>query len=381
VRFVSSLLPKLLAASTGVAILLAGSAAPVAQGRARNVVLFIADAGGIATVNAASYHGYGAPRSLYIQKMPNIALSDTSPVGGLVTDSAAGMTAIVTGHKTRNGVIAQSASAERKVRDGEPLKTILEYAEERGLSTGIITNDALTGATPASLYAKANDRGMTSIIFQQLFTPRFGNGPEIAIGAGRPAIAKALAADGLDIDKLGEEKGRPVLSALEQIPANADRAIVVLPTAEFSPDQAIQTAVKMLSRNRRGYFLMVEWDTHTDNVRRGLDRMVTLDRAIEQTARIVGNNTLVLFTADHSFDFRVRGGNSGVPLLEGLDEAIAKAQAEKSGVVQTGAIRMQNSHTGEEVLVAAQGPGSQAVRGYLANTDLFGIMMRAFGWN
>ncbi len=38
------------------------------------------------------------------------------------------------------------------------------------------------------------------------------------------------------------------------------------------------------------------------------------------------------------------------------------------------------AHTGEEVLVAAQGPGAERVRGYLANTDLFGIMMDALGW-
>jgi alkaline phosphatase len=32
------------------------------------------------------------------------------------------------------------------------------------------------------------------------------------------------------------------------------------------------------------------------------------------------------------------------------------------------------------VLVAAQGPGSERVRGFISNTDLFGIMFDAFGW-
>jgi alkaline phosphatase len=41
---------------------------------------------------------------------------------------------------------------------------------------------------------------------------------------------------------------------------------------------------------------------------------------------------------------------------------------------------MDDDHTGEEVLVAADGPGSEAVRGYMANTDLFHVMMNAFGW-
>src|SRR5687767_8214618 len=199
-----------------------------AQSRAKNVILFLADAGGIPTIHAASLHGYGAARKLFVQRMPNIALSDTSSASGYVTDSAAGMTAIVTGHRTNNGVIAQSASSQRGLRDGEALKTILEHAEERGLSTGIITNDAVTGATPAALYAKANERAEMAVIFQQVFTPRHGDGVDVMIGAGRPAIAKSLAATGVELEALGSEKGRPLLSSLADVPSTATRAIVLL---------------------------------------------------------------------------------------------------------------------------------------------------------
>ena len=362
-----------------VVVSLAAVLLPFPQGPAKNVVLFLADAGGIPVINAASLHGYGAPRRLFIQRMPNIGLSDTTPTDSFVSDSAAGMTAIVTGHKTKNGVIAQSAEAERKVADGAPLKTILEYAEERGMSTGIITSDALTGATPAALYAKVNDRGMTSAIYQQIFTPRFGDGPDVMIGAGRPAIAKALIADKIELDQYSKDKGRPVLKTLDEIEAGATRVLVVSETAAFDVQRAIRTALSILSRNPRGYFLMVEWDTHTDNVRRGLDRMVQLDQAIERTASSVGGDTLILFTADHSFAFRVRGGDATEPLLAGLDQAEAQAQVEGRSDRRTRAIQMENSHTGEEVLVAAQGPGANRVKGYLANSDLFGIMMDALG--
>lgn len=352
-----------------------------ADSRAKNVVLFIADAGGIPAINAASLHGYGAPRKLFVQRMPHIALSETSAVPHFVTDSAAGMTAIVTGEKTRNGFIAQSASGTRGKQDGVPLKTILEHAEERGLATGIITNDAVSGATPAALYAKANERASTAIIFTQVFTPRFGDGVDVMIGAGRPAIAKALAATGANLDALAIEKGRPLLSALADVPADAQRAIVLLDTAEYDLGQAVQLAIRMLSRNKKGYFLMVEWDTHTDNLRRGLDRMIALDRVIEQTAQTARKDTLLLFTADHSFDIRVRGGQTGTPLLEGLEEAQAKAIEEKRRDIRIPAVRMDNGHTGEEVLVAAQGPGATRVRGYMANTDLFKVMMDAFRWS
>ena len=99
-----------------------------AQPRAKNVILFHADAGGLPTVNAASIYGYGKAQALYIQSMPHIGLSDTSSASNWVSDSAAGMTAIVTGQKTHNGVVSQAPDAVRGVKDGKPLKTILEYA-------------------------------------------------------------------------------------------------------------------------------------------------------------------------------------------------------------------------------------------------------------
>ena len=75
--------------------------------------------GGSPTLNAASIHGYKEPRSLYIQRMPHIGLSETSSTDSWVTDSAAGMTAIVTGRKTANGVLSQAPrpkAARRKAR-------------------------------------------------------------------------------------------------------------------------------------------------------------------------------------------------------------------------------------------------------------------------
>ena len=348
-----------------------------AQSRARNVILFLADAGGTSTIAAASLHGYGESRRLFIQRMPHIGLSETSTASQLVTDSAAGMTAIVTGQRTHNGVVGQSAKAVRGKVDGEPLKTILEYAEERGLSSGIITDDAITGATPASLYAKANNRSMTAAIFKQIFEPQYGDGVDIMISAGRGNITKALQADGLVLEDFAREKGRPVLSSVAEIPATATRAIVLLDSGTFEKAEAVQAAVRILSRNRKGYFLMVEADTHTDPISRGLDRMVALDKVIEHTAKTAGSNTLVLFTADHSFDIRIRGGMHGKPVLEGLEEA---EKATPKGPIRIAAIRMENGHTGEAVLVAAQGPGAQRVRGYMLNTDLFRVMMAAFGW-
>lgn len=362
---------------TLIALLLAPVALS-AQSRARNVILFLADAGGTSTIAAASLHGYGEPRRLFIQHLPYIALSETSSASSMVTDSAAGMTAIVTGVKTNNGVISESRSAVRKKVDGEPLKSILEYAEEHGLSTGVITNDSLAGATPAATYAKANDRGLTAAIFSQVFAPKFGDGVDVMIGAGRSSVTKALQETGVDLESLARTRGRPLLSTFSDVAPDATRAIVMLDSGEFDLQTAMDYALRILSRNSKGYFLMVECDVHTDHIRRGLDRLVMFDRVIERTARSVGDDTLLLFTADHSFDLRLRGGTWDRPLLDGLEAAEAETP---KGPLRIPALRMDNGHTGEEVLAAAQGPGAERVHGYLANTDLFRIMMAAYGWS
>jgi hypothetical protein len=110
-------------------------------------------------------------------------------------------------------------------------------------------------------------------LVQQAFTPRFGDGVDVMIGPGRPALDKPLAAAGITLDGLGGEKGRALLSSLSDVPPNATRAIVLLDSADFDPAAAVELARRMLSRNAKGYFLMVEWDTHTDSLRRGLDRI------------------------------------------------------------------------------------------------------------
>lgn len=345
--------------------------AQAAPRKARNVILFLGDAGGIPTLSAASAYGHGAPQKLYIQQMPHIALMETSTADEWVTDSAAGMTAIVTGEKTHNGVLSQSAKAVRGKSDGEPLKTIVEYAEERGLSTGIITNMAVTDATPAACYAHANDRRKAGEIFAQFLKPRFGDGVDVLIGAGRKMVLSSSRELGIEVEAALRERGYVVMDRPGLLPADARRAVGLYDTGEFDPWEAVEGAIRLLERNRRGYFLMVEWDMHADNLRRGLDRVLQMDELVRRTAARAGKETLILFAADHSFDLRLRGGRKGEPLLEGDRSA---------GPEKRPYIRVDGGHTGEEVLVTAQGPGAERVRGFISNTDLFRIMMAAYGW-
>jgi alkaline phosphatase len=345
--------------------------APAAE-RARNVILFIGDAGGLPTLNAASLYGYDRPQALFIQKMPNIALMDTSTAGNWVTDSAAGMTAIVTGRKTHNGVLSQADDAVRGTRDGARLKTILEYAEERGLSTGVISNDSMAGATPAACYAHANNRSDTAGIIAQLGRPASGNGVDLVLGSGRSAIYKAAASAGLDLDAMLRGAGYALLASPDAVRPDTARAVALTDASDYDLSATVANAIGALSRNPKGYFLMVEWDLHTDDVKQGLDRTLVIDRVIRETAEKAGPRTLVIFAADHSFDIRVRGGGKGRPLLP--------EPASGSAPPASPPLRMDDGHTGEEVVVAAQGPGARRVHGFISNTDLFRIMMSAYGW-
>jgi len=342
-------------------------------GRARNVVLIIGDAGGIPALHAASLHHHGKPNGLFIHTMPHLALMDTSAANVWVTDSAAGMTAIVTGQKTNNGVLSQAADGARGTQDGTALKTILEYAEERGLSTGVMTNVPVTDATAAACYAHVNDRAKTPEIVRQLLAPRFGDGADFVVGAGLQKVSDAAKELGIDFPAEVKKRGYSYHETPEQAAGVDGRLVAVFNTMNFDLPPLVQQAIKTLSQNPKGYFLMVECDVHTDKLKLGLDHVAVLDRIVREVTERVGGDTLVIFTADHSFDIRVRGGQPGKPMLNGEVPA-------DGGNPLKPFIRVDDGHTGEQVLVAAKGPGAEMVRGFIANSDLFGIMLAALGW-
>jgi alkaline phosphatase len=340
---------------------------------AKNVILFIGDAGGIPTLNAASIHGHKRPDALFIQHMPHLGLMDTSAANNWVTDSAAAMTAIITGGKTDNGVLSLSPAAPDS-RERATLKTLLEYAEENGLSTGLISNSPMTDATPAACYSHVASRNSTGEIFAQFLKPRFGDGPELLIGPGRKDISAATAKLGIDLDPALRAKGYTVYDSPEAVSDGDRRVAALFETTDYDLGAVVDRAVKILSRNRKGFFLMVEWDVHTNNLRRGLDRVLVLDGVIKKTVEQAKKDTLIIFSADHSFDLRVRGGRRDRPLLSAPEEAAGRGNTRSN-------VRVDDSHTGEQVLVGAQGPGADQVHGFFANTDLFGFMMTAYGWN
>ncbi|MBO0858675.1 MAG: alkaline phosphatase [Chloracidobacterium sp.] len=345
------------------------------RGKAKNVILFIGDGLGVSSLNAASIYGYGKALGLYVQQMPRLALADTSTTHEWVTDAAASVTAIATGVKTRNGVLSQSGAAERGVKDGANLKTILEYAEEGGLATGVIGNEERKGVADAPLaafYAHSNDRNLIGACFLQLLNPKFGDGPDVVIGAGRKLIEQQIKQAGKDWTVEAKAKGFALadsFAALEALNGRERRVIGLWDDAEFDLAKAALEAIQRLSQNPNGFLLVIHSDCHLpNNARRNLERIIELDNAVKAAAQAAKHDeTLLLVTADHSFDLRIKG--------EQLTETQKSSPHERIAL----AVSMEAQHTAEEVPVLASGPGSERVQGYISNTDVFHLMMDALG--
>lgn len=344
----------------------AWSASPPTQ-RAKNVVLFLGDGTGLATWHAASVRATGDSQGLYVHRMPHFGLSDTSAASTWVADSAAGMTAIVTGQKTNNGVLSQGPEGKRGSADGRTLKTILEYAEEHGLSTGLVTNSGVTDATPAACYAHSNERDEWGKTFAQLIDPQFGDGVDVLIGTGYERLLKGCNELGLDIPSSLEKAGYLYIhdpAQLATVPEDATRVVGIFEVEQpdFDLPAAVKVATRILGRNPKGFFLMVESNNHFKEADKSIEGAIRLDQIVRETADAFKETpTLILVTADHSYDLRM-------PSSKGRTKDIFES------------IEIGGSHTAEQVPVFAQGPGAESVSGFVRNTDLFHVMMKAYGW-
>jgi alkaline phosphatase len=342
--------------------------------RAKNVIIFMGDGTGISSLNAASIYGYNKPQALYIQSFPNVALADTSTATQWVTDGSAGATAIATGVKTNNAVLSQSSSAIRDQKDGEILKTFFEYAREHGLSTGAVSNDERSGVTnalTAAFFAHNNDRGKSGEIFEEMIAPKNGEGIDVAISSGHKDIFKQTTAMGHD--PLADLKSHDYafadsLDALGSIDPKVKKVVMLSDDADLPLKPAVDDAIARLSKNPKGFVLVIFSDCHTGKAVSSLRRIVELDNIVREVAAAHKEDSLILWTADHSYDLRIKG--------ETLTETMKKGDGKKIA----SAVSLEDEHTAEEVPVLAIGPGSKRVHGFISNTDVFHILMEAPGW-
>ncbi|MBA4766978.1 MAG: alkaline phosphatase [Porphyrobacter sp.] len=350
-----TLLAALLLASAAATPALAKDrrAKPPEEPRAKNVILFIGDGMGIATITAARiYDGQkrgetGEENQLSFEKFPNVALVKTYNTNAQVPDSAGTATAMHSGQKTRIGVLGIGPAAEKGVcKDAlaHPLPLLGEEVKARGLALGIVTTTRITHATPASVYSRSADRDWeadTNIpadqqgqgcrdIALQLAEAKF----DLALGGGArsfygkagggrrsdPAAdlaAQWAAKNGGVVVKdaaalAAAPAGKPVLGLF-----NADHMTFMAERKADSPEPTLTemtaAAITRLKSDPDGFYLMVEGGRidhahHAGQAGFALEEAVEFARAVQWAVENTDPaETLIMVTADHSHVFTIAG--------------------------------------------------------------------------
>ena len=178
------------------------------RGAAKNIILFVGDGMGISTVTASrilegqNRGETGEENMLSFDNFPATGLAKTYNTNAQTPDSAGTMTAIASGVKTKIGMINVNDNALRAncaSSKENHVMTLIEMAESKGLSTGIVSTARLTHATPAATYAHTperkweNDSKLTEEavlngckdIASQFLSFNYGDGIDVAMGGGR----------------------------------------------------------------------------------------------------------------------------------------------------------------------------------------------------
>lgn len=329
----------------------------------KNIIFLIGDGMGVSQVYAGMTANYG---HLALEKCKHIGFIKTHSSNNYITDSAASDTALACGKKTKNGMIGMGP-------DSTSLKTILEIAEENGLSTGLISTSSITHATPASFIAHEVNRNNYEAIASDFLKTDI----DLFIGGGRDHFTNRK--DEQDLISELEANGYTVLYSLEEIEHFDGGKLAGLTAALHNPKYtegrdnmlpvSVQTAARVLSKNERGFFLMAEgsmidWGAHANETDYVTAEMIDFDRAIAIALEFAEKDgqTLVVITADHE---------TGGMALAGGD-------------LQTGRVEgafATKGHTGVMVPVFAYGPGAERFMGIYENTEIFTRFVELYGFD
>ncbi len=334
--------------------------------KAKNIVLLIGDGMGLTQISAGMYSN---GNKLNLEEFLYIGLHKPHAINDLVTDSAAGATAFASGIKTYNGAIGMS-------NERQPVKTILEDAEAKGMSTGLVVTSSITHATPAAFYAHQPDRRLMEAIAADLAK----SDVDFFVGGGLKYFNRRE--DWRNLVEEMKAKNYFVSDFLTTefkdiaIPFHQKFAYFTADTEPLSFSQgrdylvqACQNAVTFLSSQpgEKGFFLMIEgsqidWGGHANDSDYIISEMIEFDKAIGVVLDFAKEDgeTLVIVTADHE--------TGGYALNPGSKmDSISPAFTTKD-------------HTAVLIPVFAWGPGAELFGGIYENTAIYGKMRRAVGF-
>lgn len=415
----------------------------VAAPPAKNVILLIGDGMGYGQLTLGRIFK-GSPLTMdEFNFIGTVSTYPNDPVEKWVTDSAAAGTAIATGVKTYNAAI--SVDVNKK-----PVKTVLEYAQEKGKATGLVTTTRITHATPAVFAAHNVDRDAENEIAVDMLQHKV----DVLMGGGKrhfiPKDQGGKREDGRDLIAEARKMGYIFVETKNDMnKVNRGKLLGLFKSSHASYDidrdvsrepslaEMTQKAIEILSKDKDGFFLMVEGG-RIDHASHGHDAatvardVLAFDEAVKVALDFARNreDTLVIVTADHETGGLSIGANGqynfkpeilkaqknsfedviaskltqdnfkeifaqyvGISDLT-IDETITMLNSFKEkdkdpyAVANAAADIVSNralvgwtsgGHTGADVPVMAFGPNAVDFVKHLDNTDINKLMMKAMG--
>ena len=332
----------------------------------KNVILIIGDGMGQGAVTMQSLYQYGKPESSYFCRFPVSTLCTTYSASSEVTDSAASGTAIATGSKTSNGVLGLRIAGDMKTP--EHLVSFAELAHAQGKKVALVTQDALTGATPGAFYAHVRGRGE----FEKIASQASKCGFDVLLGHRGsmrfflPEKAQGVRKDGVDV-LAGMCKNGYVLakSQAEFDAASKDKKVVGfwdVFDGERALGEMVRTSLERIGDAEKGFFMMAECYLTDNGGHSNLPEIsVRGVTQVEWMAKVAmdyaqkRNDTLVIVTSDHETGgiivSRSGNGNGDMHIFYG-----------------------DTSHTKAPVPLYAYGPGAERLDRMLDNAELSKII-------
>lgn len=395
------------------------------------IILMIPDGMSFAALTAARIVSVGVTGRLNMDLLPVQGRMSTYSADSMITDSAAAGTALATGQKTDNGVISQDPSAVRGQLHGAPLKTILEWAEELGLATGLVTTTRVTHATPAAFYAHWYERDDENTVAEQFISR---GDIEVLLGGGRrhwlpqgaldpETGAPSKRADERDLIAEAQDLGYTYVwdhqgfQAVDPTATNRLLGLFEYSHMDYELDRAedeagepslaemTRLAIQLLDQDPDGFFLMVEGGridhaAHANDAGRMIWEVIAFDLAVGVAREFAQKGDVLLIVApDHGTGgpevigvqnpdgtVTTYGGfcgyedadGDGYP--DGVTRPVALGWASSQFFLTGGAsLSPGGEHTGGDVPVMAMGPGSELLDGFVDNTEVFWAMASLLG--
>ncbi len=277
------------------------------------IVLFIGDGMGVHHVEGGGMYLTGSAGSLTMETLPYEGRLRTASLSGL-TDSAASSTALGTGTKTYNGRLGID-------RDGLDVENLVERARARGMLTGVVTTDSLTGATPSAQVVHVDDRGDGATIAAAYL----GAMPDLALGGGYLDFEDALSTASVNLVQTATDlaaassDGRPLLGLF----ADDTFPFVVEGYDAEQPTLAEMTtaALDWLDGDPEGFFLVVEGAridhaSHANMEDLVYDEVLSFDDAVAAAVSWASSrDATIVVTADHECGGLTLGASGGAGVV------------------------------------------------------------------